>query len=262
MVDFIRKLAARYSFPSYVIRHQKAENGIDGRLVAHTDRNSVIAEQYRVLRTNLYSLSPDKPVKTIVITSSQSQEGKSVTACNLSYTLSLDTEKKVLLVDSDLRRPTVHTLFSISRKPGFSDVLSSKVNIEHFLAKPAFENLYILPSGAMVDNPSELLSSAKIKDLIEMLKTRFDYIIFDTPPVINVTDASILGSICDAVLLIVKAEVTPKEMVEESFNMLKRAQADPKACILSNVTIPLHQYYLSKYRYYYKYRYVYSKKNT
>jgi capsular exopolysaccharide synthesis family protein len=260
MRSVIKEIVSLLIPPKYIVKKLKTENGIDGRVIAYTDNDSVIAEQYRILRTNLYSLSPEKPIKTIAITSTQSAEGKTITATNLSYTLSLDIEKKVILIDADMRRPAVHKMLGCDRRPGFSDVLGDRVAIEHFLAKPAFGNLYVLPTGTIVDNPSELLGSAKIRDLIDMLKTRFDYIIFDTPPVINVTDTGILGSICDAVLLIVKAGVTPKDMIEESFNMLKRAHAEPKACILTNLTIPIHQYYQSKYRYYYRYRYGHKKR--
>lgn len=254
-MDIIKQLAQYFTSPSYIISKLKTEDGIDGHMIAYTDKDSIISEEYRVLRTNLYSLSPEKPLKSIVITSAQSQEGKTITACNLCYTLSLDVEKKTLLIDCDLRRAAVHKMFGIARKPGFSDIMSGKVDIEHFLAKPAFGNLYVIPSGSIVDNPAELLGSAKIKNLIEMLKTKFDYIVFDAPPVINVTDSSILGSICDGVIFIIKAGVTPKDIIEEAFNMLKRAQAEPRACILTNVTTPMHKYYLSKYRYYERYRY-------
>ncbi|MFH1753646.1 MAG: CpsD/CapB family tyrosine-protein kinase [Candidatus Omnitrophota bacterium] len=249
------RIASFFTPPVYVVKKPKAANGVDGRILAYTDNNSTIAEQYRVLRTNLYSFSPEKPIKTILLTSSQSEEGKTLTSVNLAYTLSLDIGKKVILIDSDLRRPAVHKMLGCDRKPGFADILSGKADIEYFLSKPAFGNLHVIPTGTIVDNPSEMLSSGKIKDLLEILKARFDYIIFDTPPVINVTDASVLGSICDAVFLVVKAGVTPKDMVEESYNMLKRAQAQPKATILTNVIIPIHQYYRASYRYYYRYRY-------
>lgn len=261
-MNIFKKIGTYFGLPHYVVKNNRTKNGIDGRVVAYVDKDSTLAEQYRILRTNLYSISPERPLKTIVLTSAQSGEGKTITACNLAYTISLDTEKKILLIDSDLRRAAVHKMLGLSRKPGFSDVLSGVVDLEHFLAKPAFENLYVMPSGTIVDNPSELLSSTKIKTLIETLKAKFDCVLFDTPPVINVTDASILGSICDAVFLVVKASGTPKEMIEEAFNMLKRAQAEPKACILTSATIPLHQYYLTNYRYYYRYKYEYRRSHS
>lgn len=260
MINIIKKIISDYAPPIYVAKKKKTEDGVDGRIASYCDRDSLLAEQYKVLRTNLYSLSPQAPLKTIMITSTQSQEGKTITACNLAFTLSLDAEKKIILIDSDLRRPAVHRMFGLQRKPGFSDVLGDKADVRHFLEKPARENLYIIPSGAIAAQPSELLSSTKIRDIIEKLKSKFNYIIFDTPPVINVTDASILGSICDGVILVVRYGVTPKDMIEEAFTMLHHAQAKPKACILTDVSIPPYYYYLSKYKYYYKYRYSYKKK--
>lgn len=189
-----------------------------------------------------------------MITSAQSGEGKTVTSCNLAFTISLDTEKKVLLIDVDLRKPSVHKMFNIPRKPGFSDIIMGKVDYEYFLEKPSVGNLHIIPAGAMLSNPSEVLISAKIKNFIDRAKLNFDYIICDTPPVINVTDASILGSLCDCVVLVVKLGVSQKDVTEEAFNLLKDAQSKPKAFVLVNAEMPSYFYY-SRYKYYYKYGY-------
>jgi capsular exopolysaccharide synthesis family protein len=235
----------------YVIPHAKTPEGIDGRIVVCSDKDSYVAEQYKVLRTNLYSLSPGNPVKTLVITSSQPAEGKTTTSCNLAFALSLDNEKKILLVDSDFRKPDIHNIFNMERKPGFSDILNSDgVLLETMLKKPAAGNLFIIPAGSIKTNPSEILISTKIKNIIDKLRLKFDYIIFDTPPVLSVTDACILGSLCDAVILIVRADVTQKRMIEEAYNMLTGAQAKPKGCILTGVHHLLDSYY-----YYYKYKY-------
>ena len=257
--NFLKKLKNSYTPSVYVIRQAKTEDGVDGSLVSYADEHSYLAEQYKVIRTNLYSLSPEKPFKTVVITSAQSQEGKTVTSCNLSYTLSLDTEKKILLLDADFRRPSVHKVLGIQRKPGFTNILNDEVSLEQFIKKPAVGNLYVIPSGSVVTNTAELLSSKKMRELIDMLKLKFDYLVFDTPPVINVTDSSILGSLCDCVIMIVRAGVTPKSMVEEAYTMLRHAQAKPKACILTDTSIPVYYYYLSRYKYYYNYRYGYVK---
>ena len=262
ITDFIKKVSSIYAPATYVATKMANEKGVDGRIVCHVDKQSYIAEQYKVLRTNLYSLSPQTELKTVLITSAQSQEGKSVTSCNLSYTLSLDTEKRTLLLDADFRKPSVHRLFGIPRKPGFTDVLNGDIDISHFTDKPMLDNLYIIPSGTLVASTSELLSSAKLRNMIQVLRDKFDYVIFDTPPVINVTDSSILGAMCDAVILVVRSGVTPKNMVEEAFTMLKHAQAKPKACILTDTTIPIYYYYMARYRYYYNYRYSYKRKTV
>jgi len=253
MLDEIRKIFQDIASPSYVAKINKTAEGVDGRIVSYVDRDSYISEQYRVLRTNLYSLSPEKPIRTIAITSSQSGEGKTVTSCNLAATLSLDVKRKILLVDGDLRKPDVHKMFNIPRKPGFSDIVMGNVNIEDFLKKPAVGNLYIIPSGTIVSNPAELLSYAKIKELVNELKNVFDYIIFDTPPTLNVTDSSIIGSLCDGVVLVVKSDITLRSLVEETYDLLRKAQAKVIGCILANFHMPMHYYY--KYKYYYKYAY-------
>lgn len=242
-----------FSTPTYVIKEAKSEKGIDGKLISYVDKESYIAEQYKTLRTNLYSLSPEKPIKTIVITSSQSGEGKTTTCCNLAYTISLDKEKKCILVDSDLRKPDIHHFFGIPRKPGFSDLLADSVDIKYFTEKPALDNLYVIPAGTYIKNASEIFVSTKIKNIIEKIRSQFDYVIFDTPPALNVTDSSILGSLCDGVLLVVKAGITQKTVVEETFNLLRDAQAKPIAAILTNHHLPAYNYY--KYKYYYKYPY-------
>jgi len=252
----IKKNLTRFIPSTYVVKKEKTADGIDGRVIAYVDKTSFIAEQFRVLRTNLYSLSPENPLKTIAITSTQAEEGKTITISNMAFTLSLDTEKKVVLIDADLRRPTIHRIFNISRKPGLSDVLLGKTDVEHLVKKPVVGNLYIIPSGTIISNPSEILNSAKFQETLNMLKEKFSYILFDTPPVLNVTDATVLGVHCDAVLLVVKAGVTQKNLIEEALNSLISAQVKPKACIVTNMRIlpSEYYYYLTKYRYYAEYK--------
>jgi len=252
MLGKLKKMLDSVNPPVYVVKKTKRREDPDGRVVAYVDRNSYIAEQYRVLRTSLYSLAYDKPIKTIAITSSQSGEGKSTTSSNLAVTLAADPEKKVLLVDGDLRKPELNKLLKRDRSPGLSDVITGKMDINELLTKPVIDNLYFVPSGSPIPNPSELLRHSRVKKTIEDLKARFDYIIFDTPPTLNVTDSCVIGSMCDGVLLVVKAEVTQKSIIEEAFSILKNAQARPLGCILVNFHIPL--YYAYKYKRYYKYK--------
>ena len=252
MLDSLKKLLESINPPTYVVKKPRDKDDIDGRVLAYTDKTSYIAEQYRVLRTSLYSLAYEKTIKTLTITSSQSGEGKTVTCCNLAMTLALDTEKKILLIDSDLRKPHLHRLLKVERKPGLSDVITGKTDIKRFTAKPAIGNLYVIPSGTTVPNPAELLRYARLKKIITDLKQEFDYIIFDTPPTLNVTDSSVIGSMCDAVILVVKAEMTQKSMIEEAFSILKNAQAKPLGCILVSFHVPV--YYAYRYKRYYKYK--------
>lgn len=252
MANILGKIAETLNPPSYVVKTTKRKEDVDGHVVAYVDRNSYVAEQYRVLRTSLYSLSAEKPIKVIAVTSSQAQEGKTTTCCNMALTLSFDAEKKIVLIDSDLRKPQLHSMLKLPRKPGLSDILMGQIEAKEVLKKPAIGNLYVIPSGSVISNPAELLRHKTLKKLISDLKAEFDYIIFDTPPTLNVTDSSVVGSQCEAVILVVKAEATQKNMIEESFNILKNAQAAPLACILTNFRVPFYMAY--KYKRYYKYK--------
>lgn len=253
MLRDLRRIVTEISSPAYVVKAKKTEEEVDGRVVTYVDKTSHIAEQYRILRTNLYSLTSEKGIKTMVITSSQSQEGKTTTSCNLAITLSWDKRKKILLIDGDMRRSAVHTMLNIEKKPGLSDLLTGKAGIDDVAAKPAIGDLYVIPAGSTITNPAELLGDPKLKTLVEEFKARFDYTIFDTPPTLSVADSSIIGSLCDGVILIVKAGSTPREIIKESKELLTNAQAKLTACVLANFTVPV--YYYVKYQSYHDYLY-------
>jgi protein-tyrosine kinase len=252
MLESLKKILENF-MPNFYVTKSPRE-GIDTRLVSLADPSSYIAEQYKVLRTNLYTLSSasEKPLKTILITSSIPQEGKGITASNLALAISL--EKKVLLIDADLRKPSIHALFGLPRTPGFSDLLNGSMDIEYFLKKPPIGNLYVMPSGSVINNPAEALNNLKVKKITDELKLKFDFIILDSPPVVNVTDALILAPLCDAVILVVKAEKTPKRLIEEALGLLIGVQAKPRACILTNTRI-------SQYVHYYKHTQAAEKKD-
>ncbi|MCQ9206652.1 MAG: CpsD/CapB family tyrosine-protein kinase [Omnitrophica bacterium] len=252
MLEKLKQILETVNPPMYIAKKAKRKEDIGGHIVSYVDRNSYVAEQYRVLRTSLYSLSIDKPIKSLAVTSSQSGEGKSTTCCNLAITLSLDPEKKTVLVDSDLRKPEIHRYLKLPRQPGLSDILIDKADFKEIVKKPVLDRLYVIPSGSVVANPAEMLRCTRLKRLISELKEQFDYIIFDTPPTLNVTDSSVIGSLCDSVILVVKAEVTQKAMIEEAFSLLKNAQAAPIGCVLTNFRVP--PYYAYKYKRYYKYK--------
>jgi len=245
-----RSLKEEISAQTYIADTKGTEEGIDSRLVAFTDPTSHVAEQYRSLRTNLCSLSPDNPLQAILVTSSLRSEGKTISACNLSFSLAQDREKRVILVDGDMRKASIHKLFNISKEPGFSDVLSRGYSIDRFIDKPICGNLYVVPAGKAPANPSELLTSSRMKSLLADLRSKFDWIIFDIPPIIAVTDASVLGAQLDGTLLVVRAGRTQAVDVERAYSLLKEAHARPVGAILTNVVTYI-PYYLYRYRYIY-----------
>jgi capsular exopolysaccharide synthesis family protein len=172
------------------------------KLIALRQPLSPIVEGYRVLRTNLLYASPDKPLKTIMVTSPNAGEGKSVTLANLAVVIA-QSGRSVILVDTDMRRPVVHTIFSVSNRRGLSDaILESPESVFDFLQDTGVQNLRVLCSGGLPPNPPELLGSSRMKEVIDKLKSAADVVLFDSPPAQVVSDALILGPAVDGVLLI------------------------------------------------------------
>lgn len=202
---------------------------------------SIAAESYRKLRTNIQYSSFYKEYKVIMVTSSEPGEGKSTTAGNLALCLA-QGDKKVILVDCDLRKPSLHKKFKVSNIIGLSDVIIGKeelVTAFHRYNK----NLVILTSGKIPPNPSEMLSSKTMTVLLEELKNNFDYIILDTPPVQAVTDSQILSTKSDGTIIVVKAERTKKDSVENSINLLKKVNANIIGTVLNGVDNSRNKYY-------------------
>ena len=184
-------------------------------LVVSTDNHRFIAEQFRQLRTALGYLGINSRKKKILITSAISAEGKSFVAANLAVSLAL-AGKKVVLVELDLRRPSLGAMFAVSPAAGMSEYLMGEREIEAIIKRTAVnENLFMLPAGAIPPNPSELLLSSRVQELFSYLENAFDCIIVDSAPVNPVTDAYILSPLCDATLYVVRQGVTPRELVQK-----------------------------------------------
>ena len=202
---------------------------------------SIAAEAYRTLKTNIQYSSFDKQYKTIVVTSSNPGEGKSTTSGNLALTLA-QGEDKVLLVDCDMRKPSVHKKFRLSNTYGISDVLVQKQKVMDIIHKYN-ENLHIITAGKIPPNPAEMLGSKTMTAFLEEMKKHFDYIILDTPPLQAVTDAQILSTKSDGTLLVVRAGVTKKECVNNSISLLKKVNANIMGTILHAVDNSSNKYY-------------------
>ena len=194
---------------------------------------SIEAEAYRRLRTNIEYSSFDDKYKVIVVTSSFPGEGKSTTAGNLVISMS-DTEKKVLLIDCDVRKPSLHRKFKISNSKGLTELIMGKSSFNEISYKYN-ENLTIITSGSKVPNPSELLGSEVMYRFLQEARENFDYVIMDTPPVQLVTDAQILCSKADGTLLVVKAESTKKNQVASSVDLLRKVNATVMGTVLNAV---------------------------
>lgn len=202
---------------------------------------SVAAEAYRTLRTNIQYSSFDKEYRTIVVTSSNPGEGKSTTAGNLALTLA-QGEAKVLLVDCDMRKPSMHKNFRVSNNYGISDVLLQKKKVME-VAHDYNKNLHIITSGQIPPNPAEMLASKAMTAFLEEMKKHFDYIVLDTPPLAAVTDAQILSTKVDGTLVVVRAGVTKKDAVHNSVALLNKVKANVIGTVLHAVDNSKNKYY-------------------
>lgn len=219
-------------------------------LVTISNPRSPISEAYRSLRTNLEFSSLDRPLKTMVVTSAGPEEGKSTTLANLAVTLA-QAEKKVILVDCDLRRPSQHEIFEVGNSLGLTTMV---VDEEAFKNPPLQEtpvpNLKLLPSGPLPPNPSELLGSRRMEEIIATLREKADLVLFDAPPIIAVTDAAVLASKVDGVLLVIKAGTTKRDHAQRAKALLEKVNARLVGAVLNNVRMDtsLHRYYAEQKR--------------
>lgn len=240
----------------YVVR--KVDNTkIDEHVVYFHDPTSPIAEQYNIVRTNIQSLKSAKDCKEFLITSSIIGEGKTVTAINLAMAMAQDlNNKSVLLVDADMRKGKIAEYLGLKRSPGLSELLKDGAMLDSALVSPNINNLTILPSGNVPKNPSELLGSKRMQGLIASFKNRFDYILIDSPPVMPLSDACILGPMADKVILIVQAGRTQRGVVAHAQARLHQTGAKMLGFILSNVEYHLPQYLYRYIQGYSEYKYV------
>src|SRR5690606_3235728 len=195
-------------------------------LITLTDPRSPISEAYRTLRTNLSFYSVDNPIRTLVVTSPAPDEGKSTTIANLAVTMA-QSGRRTILVDCDLRRPTLHELFEVDNNTGITSMVLNE-NAPPPLRKTEVENLWLLPSGPKPPNPADLLGSRQIDRVLTQLKEQADIVLLDAPPVVGVTDAAVLGAKADGVLLIINAGKTRREHAERAKELLERA----RVCII------------------------------
>ena len=197
---------------------------------------SSAAEAYRILRTNLQFKMVERSIRSLMVTSTQPMEGKSVTAANLAAVLA-QSGKKVILVDADLRRPTQHRVFEMSNSTGLTGaLLEEKANLNEFMREDIIDNLNVMSSGPLPPNPSELLGSKRMADLIAQLQGLCDIVIFDTAPVMSVADATALAGQVDGVLLVVDSGHTRRKMARMSYEALAAVGANVMGVVLNRVS--------------------------
>ena len=194
------------------------------QLVAALAPASLAAEQYRSLRTRLKRAEGNRSIRTIAITSPSKGDGKSLTAANLALTMGQEFQQRVLLIDADLRRPTVHRLFGVNDGPGLADVLMGIADIDQALISIPEHHLTVLPAGVPPGHPAELLGSAAMRRTLDALRTRYDRILIDMPPVAPLADLHIVAPQVDGVLMIVRAGITPKPAIERALAGLEMSK--------------------------------------
>ncbi|MCK5427380.1 MAG: AAA family ATPase, partial [Thermodesulfovibrionia bacterium] len=237
------------------------------RMMVHQQPKSPVAEAFRNIRTNL-RLNPSK--KTILFTSAAPEEGKTTIMLNMGLAVA-QTGAKTLLVSTDLRRPAVAKTFGINREPGLTDLLKGRVTFKEALKKlsdfavadmkyndeirkyPGIENMWILPSGRIPPNPAEILEFKNLKDLIEEMKQKFDFIFFDSPPVLPVTDASLLASKLDGVVLCYEIGKISREALSRAKVQLESVGAHISGVVLNQIKLQTKA--MAPYPYYYSYKY-------
>lgn len=245
-------------------RGKLSRNGHNGNLngkpafavVAHSDSRSTLTEAFRTLRTSLLFSSPGSPPKSILFTSAQPSEGKTGLSINTAITLS-QLGGSVLLIDGDMRRPTCHSHLELPLTTGLSDYLTGNADLVSTIKRTSMPNLYCITAGTIPVNPAELLASPRMKELLELLSQRFDYIIVDSPPIFGVADALILSTVVKSVILVVHGGRTPREMVQRAFKNLIELNAPVLGAVLNNVDIRGNGY-----PYYYHYHYSHHHQQT
>ncbi|PFL70520.1 capsular biosynthesis protein [Priestia megaterium] len=212
------------------------------RLLAHNSPKDPVAEQYRTIRTNIQFSNVDQDIKRIVVTSSGAEEGKSTTASNLA-TVYAQQGLNVLLIDADLRKPTGHYTFRLENHIGLTNVLTRQSTLAQAVQESEIPHLSVLTSGPIPPNPSELLASAQMAELLKEMKKQFDMIIFDTPPILAVADAQILANQVDGTILVVSSGKTEKDAALKSKELLSNAQGKLLGVVLNNRKVEEGNYY-------------------
>ncbi len=220
---------------------RKNKKPIEKLLITIESPRSPISEQYRTLRTNIQYASVDKELKTILITSPNPGEGKSTTISNLAIVFA-QQGKKVLLVDTDLRKPTIHYTFHLHNTVGLTNVLMKQSVLGDAIQQTPITDLFILTCGTIPPYPAELLGSSMMSQLIERLKVDFDIVLFDTPPLLAVTDTQILANKCDASILLIKSGSTEKDGAIRAKEILLNSSSRLLGAVLNNKKMKASHY--------------------
>lgn len=195
---------------------------INKRRIALLQPDSYVAEQFRALRGRIDALATQRPIRTVAVTSALPGEGKTTSAINLAVVTALSLDRKVLLIDCDLRRPKIHQSLGLQPRVGLAEVLTESAGLDEALVKLEGVNLEVLAVRSRPANPSELLGSARMRELIEHVSDRYDRVILDTPAALGLPDAKVVSDLCDGMVMVVRADKTRQEEVQTVLEILDR----------------------------------------
>jgi len=221
-------------------------------LVNHLNPDGPLSEDYRTVRTSILLSHAEKPPKIIVFTSAMTQEGKTATVVNMAVSFA-QLEERVLIVETDLRKPRLHRLFKLKNVSGLTGYLTGKVPLKEIIQKTFIENIWLVPSGPIPPNPAELLNSKKMKDMLEEVSQIFDIVLLDSPPVLAVIDSVIISSIADSMVIVIRGGKTRRKPLLSAVEELRRARANIIGVVFNGVDLGKEGSYYSKYYRYYKY---------
>ena len=193
----------------------------DSKLVASLPSSSMVSERYRALKTKIFQLQEKRPLRTLLVTSASISDGKTLTAINLALTMAHEIDRKVLLVEADLRRPSFQKCLGIPDRPGLSDFLSERCPLEQIIYKTSHRELYLVPAGTVPDNPTELLNSQRMQRFLAQVSAQFHWVVIDSPPTVAVTDADLLAGKVDGVIFVVRSSHTPTDLLAKAIDSLK-----------------------------------------
>ncbi|MGR3766045.1 CpsD/CapB family tyrosine-protein kinase [Rossellomorea sp. NS-SX7] len=212
------------------------------KLITKTDPKSPISEQYKTIRTNINFSSVDRDLRSIMVSSSGPGEGKSTTAANLAVVFA-QQGKSVLLVDADMRKPTAHYTFNLTNTFGFTTVLTRQKTLREVVHPSDVDHLDLLTCGPVPPNPAELLSSRSMEEFLVDAYGDYDLIIFDTPPVLAVTDAQVLANQCDGTVLVISSGTTEIESAQKAKDLLQATKGKLLGVVLNNREVKDTSYY-------------------
>ncbi len=220
-------------------------------IISYYDRESGGATEFRRLYSHIRKMDDGK-LKSVMVTSSSVEEGKSTIASFLALSIAESTTDRILLLDTDLRRPMINVLFKLPLETGFADLLEKKCTVKETVKQTSVQGLSIITAGKLETDPSMILHQNRLREIFEELKFYFDFIIVDVPPVIPVSDPVLIASEVDGTLVVVRAGKTPREVVKRAINFLNNSKVNVLGIVMNNLDEVLPYYYSSKY-YSYKY---------